>query len=420
MGARSVRAQVGVVVATFVVAAAVAACSSSTTTGTSSGTTTDAAATAKLLGPTNPATGTPLRIGYVTAGQTQAIDSRPDLAMAQATVKYMNEHLGGVAGRPVQLVTCFDQTTPAGATACANQMVAAKVPIVLQAEPANAAAELRIYTAAKVPYFAWAAADASMLESPNASVIGNPLTILAAPIKLAKDDGVSKVAMIYTDVPAAAALKGIGVPLYKNAGIGLVPAAVPLGTPDLTPQVQAALSAGAKEFLVVGDNSLCVDSIKALKTLGYSGKVVSNMNCLTGTNAVPGGFDGLVLSNTWTPDPNNADVALYRAIADTYAPGVQAEAGIAEAGYGMMMGFARAMKGLQPNEVTSAGMAAQLKAMAPETMPLLSGETFQCNRQVDTLLPAVCSNGSALVFLDPHGGVVRSETFDATPYLKLG
>ena len=405
-----------------VVALVAVACSSGSSSGTAAGTTVDAAANSKLLGPANAATGEPLKVGYVTAGETQAIDTRPDLAMAQATVKYVNQHLGGVAGRPLELVTCMDQTTPAGATACANQMLAAKVPIVLQAEPANPAAGLKIYEPAKIPYFTWAAADATLLESADASTIGNPLTILAAPIKLAKDDGVSKVAMIYTDVPAAAALKGIATPLYKNEGVGLVPAAVPLGTPDLTPQVQAALSSGAKEFLVVGDNSLCLNTLKALKTLGFSGKVISNMNCLagSGSSAVPGGFNGLVLSNTWTPDPHNADVALYRAVAATYAPNLQAEVGIAEAGYAMIMGFARAMKALQPSDATSAGMAAQLKMMAPATMPLLSGETFQCNRQVDTLLPAVCSNGSALVFLDAHGGVTRSETFDAGPYLKLG
>jgi hypothetical protein len=51
-------------------------------------------------------------------------------------------------------------------------------------------------------------------------------------------------------------------------------------------------------------------------------------------------------------------------------------------------------------------------------MPLLSGQTFQCDRQQSTLTPAVCSNGAALIQLSSTGKVVKSETFDASPYLK--
>jgi branched-chain amino acid transport system substrate-binding protein len=298
-------------------------------------------------------------------------------------------------------------------------MLAAKVPIVLQSEPANPGSTLKVLETAAVPYFTWEGVDANLLESPEGNALGNPLAILAAPIKLAKDDKVSKVAMIYTDVPAAGQLKGIAEPLYKHAGVGLVTSAVPLGTPDITPQTQAALSAGAKEFLVIGDNSLCANSLKALKTLGFTGKVISNMNCLTG-NAVPGGYDGLVQANISTPDPSNPDVALFHAVAATYAPGTPAtDAGLADAGYATVVGFARAMKDLQPDAITSAGMTAALKGMAPATMPLLSGETFQCNRQAAPLTPAVCSNGAVLVYFNAQGGVVRSQTFDAGPYLKL-
>jgi branched-chain amino acid transport system substrate-binding protein len=402
-----------------VTALAASACGSSSSSGSATATTANAAAVNKLLGPKNVATGAPLKIGIITAGQTQAVDDRPELTMAQATVKYVNEHLGGIAGRPIELVSCADLTTPAGATSCANQMLAAKVPIVIDAEPANPSSTLKVLQSANVPYFTWEGADATLLESPDATTLGNPLAVLAAPIKLGKEDNVTKVAMVYSDVPAAGQLVGIAKPFYKNADMGLITTAVPLGTPDVTPQAQAALSAGAKEFLIVGDNSLCVSTLKALNTLGFKGKVVGNMNCLTG-NAVPGGFDGLVQANISTPDPSNPDVALFQAVGATYAPGTPAtSAGLADAGYAIVMGFQRAMKGIQPNALTSAGMAAQIKAMPPETMPLLAGQTFQCNRKVAPLTPAVCSNGAALVFLKPNGEVEKSESFDAGPYLKL-
>jgi branched-chain amino acid transport system substrate-binding protein len=400
------------------VAIITAACSSGGSTTSASATTANPA----VLGPVKAATGEPLKIGYIYAGQTQTTDDRPELAMARATVKYVNQHLGGVAGRPLELVVCADNVTPAGATDCTNQMLAAKVPVVLQSEPANPAQVVKLLEPAKVPYFTWQGADASLLTSADASVIGNPLILLAAPIKLAKDDGVKKVAMVYVDVPAAAQLKVIAAPLYKNAGLGLVSTAVPLGTPDVTPQIQAALSDGAKEFLVVGDDSLCINSLKALKTLGFNGKTVTNTNCLKtdGGKSLPGGIDGVTLAAIESPDASNGDVALFHAVAATYAPGTPTDQGLASAGYAVVLGFARAMTDLSAGDVTPAVVAAALKAMPPQTMPLLTGETFRCSRTVAVLTPGVCSNGGALVTLKPNGVVQQSTTFDATPYLKAG
>jgi branched-chain amino acid transport system substrate-binding protein len=398
--------------------ALLAGCSSSASSGSSSGTTANLA----LLGPKKVASGTPLKIGFMYAGQTQTTDDRAELTMAQATVKYVNEHLGGVAGRPLELVTCADQVTPAGATQCANQMLADKVPVVIQAEPGQPAAVVKVLSPTSVPYFTWEGADESLLLSADASLIGNPLVVLAAPMKVAQDDGVKKVAMIYVDVPAAAQLKAIGETLYKNNDLQLVTTAVPLGTPDVTPQVQAAMSAGAKEFLVIGDDSLCINSLKALKTLGFNGKVVSNTNCLksSASKALPGGFDGVMLATIESQDPGNADVALYHAVAASYAPGTPTDGNLASAGYAIVMGFARAMTNLQSSEATPAGITAALKAMPPETMPLLTGQTFQCNRKVAPLTPGVCSNGAALVTLDANGAVKQTQTFDAGPYLKMG
>jgi len=111
--------------------------------------------------------------------------------------------------------------------------------------------------------------------------------------------------------------------MFKKAGLQLLTTAVPLGTPDVTPQIQAALSNGAQQFLVIGDTSLCVNTLKALKTLGFDGKVMSNTDCLTDASAkaIPGGFDGLLVLTTRVSDPSAPDVALLNAVAATYAAG---------------------------------------------------------------------------------------------------
>ena len=241
-----------------------AACSSSGSSGKSSGPTTSTASERALLGPKNVATGAPLKIGYIYVGQTQAVDNRPELTIAQAAVKYINEHLGGVAGRPLELVPCTDNFTPANATDCANRMVAARVPVVLGSEPSEPAAVMKVLEPAKIPYFVYGGLDQSILLSPDAAIVSNPLTTIVAPIKLAKETGTKKVAIVYIDLPAAAQVKAIANPLYAKQGLSVIATAVPSGTPDMTPQIQAALSNGAGSFLILGDPGLCISEIKAM------------------------------------------------------------------------------------------------------------------------------------------------------------
>jgi len=397
------------------------ACSSSGSSGKSSAGATTTAPDTASLGPVKNATGAPLKIGYIYAGQAQNQDNTNELTIAKATAKYVNEHLGGIAGRPLELVECADLLTPAGATDCGNQMLAAKVAAVLSSTPANPAPILKLLEPAKVPLLTQTGADTSALFSPDSAVLNNPLIIVAAPIKVAKDAGVKKVAMMYVDVPAAGQLKSIGQTLFQKAGLELLPTAVPLGTPDLTPQVQAALSSGAQMFVVIGDTSLCVNGLKALKTLGFTGKVATNINCLTDKSAksIPGGFDGLIVPTTYVNDGSNPDSQLLRAIAATYAPGTPTdETGHAVQGFVTTMAFVRAMKALKPDAADAAGITAALAAMSPQPLPALPGQTFQCNRTHSTLTPAVCSNGASILTLDGNGKATKSETFDATPYLK--
>src|ERR1700690_1520807 len=129
------------VATTVLVAAAMlgTACSGSGsgTTGTGGKTRTSNSGNLPLLGPVKQASGAPIKIGYIDDGQGVGVDTRPEVAAAEAAVKYVNEHLGGVAGRPLELVECATNLTPAGGTDRANKMMAAKLPVVLSPAPSQ-------------------------------------------------------------------------------------------------------------------------------------------------------------------------------------------------------------------------------------------------------------------------------------------
>jgi ABC-type branched-subunit amino acid transport system substrate-binding protein len=407
-----------------IVAILATACSSSTSKGSpgaSSPTPTTGATNAAVLGTPKAASGQPIKVGFIGAGKASAIDNSNELVIASATAKYVNDYLGGIAGRPLQLITCADLATPSGATDCANKLLSDHVVAVLSSQQANPAAVMAVLKPANVPYVPWIGADPSVLTSAAAFTITNPLTGFAGPIKIAHEDGVKKVAIVSVDVPAAKALPTFAKPLFAKAGIDLTTTFVPLGTPDLTPQIQAALSSGAKEFYTAGDISLCTNTLKALKTLGFTGKVVSNQDCLLDPSASSiGGFNGLIFDNVYSINPKEHDFELASAIAAKYAPGTSvtaANTGNVLGGFAGVIEFARAMASLKPANVSSAGVSAALKSMSPQPMPLLQGQTFQCNGKASTLLTSVCSSGVSLATLDSQGNVTKSENFDAYKYI---
>ena len=56
-----------------------------------------------VLGPAKAATGSPVKIGFITDGKSATIDNSSEIPAAQAAAKYVNEHLGGVAGHAITL-----------------------------------------------------------------------------------------------------------------------------------------------------------------------------------------------------------------------------------------------------------------------------------------------------------------------------
>ena len=69
------------------------------------------------------ATGEPIRLGMINQ-DTGAVGAFPELTLAaQAAVDFVNAELGGIDGRPLELLTCDTGFSPEGSTACAQRLV---------------------------------------------------------------------------------------------------------------------------------------------------------------------------------------------------------------------------------------------------------------------------------------------------------
>ena len=394
-----------------------AACSSSssspssTSSSPSSSSSQSTSAAASALGTPQPATGSAVNVGMIIdGGGGNTVGSAPLVQQgAVMAVAYANAYKGGLDGHKINMVFCQNQETPAGGQACANQLVQDKVVAVVLPFTGQGATEVPTITKAGIPYITLSGASNQELMTPGSYALtgGYPATLGAYALS-AKAHGYSKFAMLVSNVPAA--IQGaelLGSLVFKNAGIGYKVIPVNSGTADVTPQLQAAVSWGAKAIGLTGDVTLCSSFLKGYQTLGLTEPKYVISTCLD-----PSIFStlGSELGGSYVDTTSNATAAenaQYAAITQKFAPSVNGNPNASAnqaAGLIPVLSLVDIMAGYT-GAVTPAGVKAQLALSTPRTVPLSGGITYVCNGKAIALLPSVCSAQSAVGVLSSAGAV---------------
>lgn len=365
-----------------------------TTGGTDAAATTTAAVatTVDALGAANAATGAPIKLGYVTDGEASFGSDKDEVEVFEATVRYANEHLGGLNGHEIQLEHCTTDNTPAGGTQCAVDLTKAGVAAVLVPVSAQDGAIFDGLAGSGIPYFTYNSASQSILFKPGAFLITNPVSTIAVPGIQAKEQGLKKVGFILIDVPAATGpITAIAQPIFAKLGVELQIIPISPSVADMTPQLQEAISGGADFFTVTGTDDFNISGYNGLRQLGFTGpvligaapkKVLDSLSTL----------DNLVGTGVKTDAADDKDVQLLDAVVKGYTDLNPDEMnGNAGNGFATVIGFIRALAGAT-DAVDAATISTALEAMkAPADLPLGGGITFQCGTHPVSFAPSICS-----------------------------
>jgi branched-chain amino acid transport system substrate-binding protein len=414
----------------FCVAAAVAGCG-----GSSSGTATKApaassgsnagssGANAAVLGAKNAATGAPVKVWFVTDGQGPGFDTTAEIAPAKAAASYVNNYSGGIGGRPVSLSICETGGTPAGATSCANQVIASKAPLAtvggssqngLLAETLSKAGVDTVMTYSLTP---------QVFRLPGTFVLSDPLAPIVMPVELAKAAHIKNLGVITIDLPATTGpIEAIGGQAAKTAGVGYEVQPGAPGAADLSAQVQSVLSKGAGAFEVFGVPSFCTTALQAIQTLAPTKPVYVIPQCFTSAPGagLPNGARNLTLVSPAEPSQpvtqdavTSKDFSLFNAVLKAYAPGATAS-GEAVGAYQAISFVGLALKDYK-GPATPAGLRTAITTMKQVTLPLTDGLTDQCNGKRSPAGPAVCGTGGVTGALTQQGAVTRYTTVPTGP-----
>src|SRR6266705_6271703 len=292
---------------TGLVAAGCSSSGSSSSTGSGSPTPTSgsstAAASGSVFGTPKKANGTPYVFGMIN-DETGAVTFPEARQGAMAAANYVNNYLGGINGHPIQIDSCTGDGTPATAARCANQLVAKHPIAILGAADVGAPASIPIYQHANLAYLGGIPFTPVPETAPNSvqfwsvSVGDNA----AAAVYAGKTLGVKSVALVYFSNPQGESIIPQITPVFKAAGVTTIKY-VPLSPTSPDPRPQAALveSSGAQLVYVDVPNG-CGNVLKALKSVGYSGKVMGIDPCGAPPviEAAAGGANGMYIASPFT------------------------------------------------------------------------------------------------------------------------
>ncbi|SHN18179.1 ABC transporter substrate-binding protein [Cryptosporangium aurantiacum] len=378
---------------------------------------------AEALGPEKAAAGAPVKIGWVGTGRTQTVDTTDEQKAAEAAAEYANKHLGGLGGRPIELVTCEAKESPADAQVCGNKFVTEKVSAVTAGTSSQVDPWVKIVNAAGIPVGINFASTQVVLSTPGVFIWANPVAAYGTPAAYAKQEKLSSAAIIVIDVPAASGpAKTLGPALFKNAGATADVVAIAPGTADMTPQIQAAQNKKPEMYFVLGDPTFCGSAIKAIKTLGITQPVLALDRCIGNDKgaSIPGGFTDIKIVTQAVTEPGDAEYKLFQAVLSAYGDGT-AVSSQAISGYQGLLSLVRTVNASGSKDLSPEGVRKAIAAAPATNYPLGGGATLKCDgKALPAVSPNLCSTVGVIADAAQDGALSNFTVPDSTGIYQLG
>lgn len=235
------------------------------------------------------ASGDPIYIGYV--NQEGGTPAFPEASNgARSAVWLINNFLGGIGGRPIELVECF-VTKEEDGQKCAQEMLANDdVQVVVTGAMFNGTAPLLDGLKDKKPVILgnptttpeFLATDAYAFTPGSPGVVQGMSVFAANYLGELEGKEIKKAAVVYNDNPAGTiAFTALTKPVLESLGLEVtgVPVADTAGTSEMATAIQSAGADTADVFLPLVTVQSCIGIYDAIKTLEIDTTVVTTGLC---------------------------------------------------------------------------------------------------------------------------------------------
>jgi branched-chain amino acid transport system substrate-binding protein len=338
----------------------------------------------------------PIGIGWVNV-EGGAIGSTPEATRAaQAAVRYVNDNLGGIGGRPLELRVCTITSAEEEGQKCGQQLL--NDPTVQAVAFGNVFLGDTSFNSVmngQKPVIVGVATGPSVPTAKDAFILFGDLTHVFGPWGTYARDVLNArtAAVLYTNAPGDQAA---GVAVRKgleDAGITVTAVSFDAQATDLLGPVVAAGAQTADVIVPLAQGQGCVGIAKALTQLGVTKPVVATPVCLTPDVAQGLGGDlptwtyGIALTlPTDTAAPDAEAYLEASAAAGLSAP--DASQVFAALAWSEILTSAKIFNAVGADAVTPQAVTAQLEQFPGPVV--MGAPEVRCGQFADA--PAVCNN----------------------------
>ncbi|HEX7135216.1 MAG TPA: ABC transporter substrate-binding protein [Iamia sp.] len=221
--------------------------------------------------------GDPLKIGFV--NNEGGSFSVPELRIGnEVAEEYINEQLGGIAGRPLEVVRCATDGSPESSIDCANQLIEADVAAVMEGTDLGADALLPLLADAGIPMIGHVQFGPARMFDENSFYFGSAaISYGAAALKYYADEGAESVLWFFPDDATSRSFTdGVLVPTAAELGVDYQTVYYDAANPNWAVLATTAVSeAPDVSGALAATDAQCADLTTALRDGGFEGRILA-------------------------------------------------------------------------------------------------------------------------------------------------
>ena len=357
----------------------------------------------------------PVRIGFMNV-DAGPIGAMPELhTSTDGAVKFINAELGGVGGRPIELVPCL-LSNPLSADesqACARQLVDAKVVAVLGGIGLSNGAALKVFEDNGIPWVGGIPVNSDEMTSPMSFQFsgGSPGAFVAFAENAVKTDKAKKVTVLYAEYPSIEeAAVGYGAATAEALGAEVQKVSFPLASQDYVGPVQKAVESDPDAILVGAADTSCAPIMQALSDLETDARIFMVGSCAdskqidkVGAEKVAGTRFNIENRIDQTAS-RSADTEIYTLAMEKYDPGTTPRSA-ATVSFRGAMNLWSVLNELGP-DATASEITSTLRSA--KDRPSFDGHSYTCDGKQIPALPSMCASQQVIAELRPGNTFVEA------------
>ncbi|MGA0893724.1 MAG: ABC transporter substrate-binding protein [Ilumatobacteraceae bacterium] len=335
----------------------------------------------------------PVRIGMINQEQTP-LGSYPEMrAAVEAAVAWVNAELGGVAGRPIELVTCVTRFSPDESRECAESLVAQGVVAFAGGVDVMGSASIAAIEAAGLVLVGGIPVSIEEQRSRSAFFFsGGDAGALAAFAAHAAERGAAAITIAYgEEIPAfEIAARDYGAIVARHLGLEVDLAPFSILETDFEALVRNAAARGSDGVMVLAATQSCVPVMSAMRDHAPSLALYLTGACAAADTLTAAGTaaDGVVFNAEGPVDGDVSDADIYLDVVTRYATEPAGGAGTV-AFRGFMNLYSLILDAADRGQVSAAGITELARSAADRSS--FWGHPFTCDGAQVPGLVALCA-----------------------------